>query len=490
MFSFFEPLLFWFQQQSQLAQFISIGIWSFLSGVIPLSFVLWLVFQRQKAILLQRQKKNFGYEKQALHDRIAAAEMLYDAMRNQCEKNAEERRQQDAVLRELLEKEAVLRSENARLQTRIERDQQHTREKLDLLEDAREQLRLQFSEMASSILEEKSSRFSKESQGKISVLLAPFHEQLRSFRQKIDEIHHTETRDRAALQREIVSLRDLNQKMSEETNNLTRALKGDRQLQGTWGELVLERVLEQSALRKGVEYETQVVFRDSGNRLQRPDVIVHLPDGRDIIIDSKVSFVAWERYVNSDDEDQRAIWMRSHVKAIREHVKQLGAKNYSALSEIRSLDFVLMFMPVEAAFIAAFQADETLFGQAMKQKVILVSPTTLLTTLRTIESIWHHEKQSRNAREIADRAAALYDKFCSFTEDMERMGKQMHSLQGSYDSAMTRLSQGRGNLVSKVQSFPKMGVKVKKVIPKSILDNADLDFPPDPPAGSGMEVEG
>jgi len=487
--SIFDPLLFWFQQQSQFTQFVSIGVWSFLSGVIPLSFVLWFIFQRQKRDLLQRQKEIFGYEKQVLQDRVAAADNLCDSIRLQCEKISEEKRQQGTVITELLEKEAVLRSENARLQTRIERDQQHTREKLDLLEDAREQLRLQFSELATSILEEKSNRFSKESQEKISVLLAPFHEQLRSFRQKIDEIHHSETRDRAALQRELVSLRGLNQKMSEEANNLTRALKGDSQLQGTWGELVLERVLELSALRKGVEYETQAVFRDSENRYHRPDVIVHLPDGRDIIIDSKVSFVAWEKYVSSDDEDQRATWMRSHVKAIREHVKQLGEKNYSALSEIRSLDFVLMFMPVEAAFLAAFQADESLFVQAMKQKVILVSPTTLLTTLRTIESIWHHEKQSRNAREIAERAASLYDKFCSFTEDMERMGKQMRSLQGSYDSAMTRLSQGRGNLVSKVQNFPKMGVKVKKVIPCSILDNADLDFPSDSQATSGVEAE-
>ena len=356
------------------------------------------------------------------------------------------------------------RSENASLQTRLEQEQLHTDEKLDLLKGAREQLRLQFAELAASILEEKSALFSKESEDKLSVLLVPFRDQLASFRQKVDGIHHAETRDRAALQREITSLRGLNQQMSEETINLTRALKGDKQVQGTWGELILERILEHSGLRKGLEYETQTVFRNAANRLQRPDVIVHLPEGRDIVIDSKVSLVAWEKYVNEEDKTDKDKFLRSHVKAIKEHVKILSDKDYASLAALQSLDFVLLFMPIEAAFIAAFQAEENLFTDAMSRKIILVSPTTLLTTLRTVESIWRYEKQSRNASEIAERAAALYDKFCSFTEDMERMGKQMQSFQNSYDTAMTRLSRGRGNLLSKVEYFPQMGVKVKKTI--------------------------
>ena len=414
------------------------------------------------------------FEKRFLEDRIASGEVMRDTIRQQCDQLAVEKNIQSRLITELQEQESQQRSDNARLQTRIEQDQLHTAEKLSLLNEAREQLRLQFSELAAGILEEKSASFSKESQEKFEVLLAPFHEQLSSFRQKVDDIHHSETRDRAALQREISSLRSLNQQMTNEAINLTRALKGDKRVQGTWGELVLERVLEQSALRKGVEYETQAVFRDSKNRFQRPDVIVHLPEGRDIIIDSKVSLVAWERYVSSEDEKEQAAFLRSHVNAIGRHVKLLGAKDYGSLTEIRTLDFVLMFMPVEAAFLAAFQADDALFAEAISRKIILVSPTTLLTTLRTIESIWRYEKQSRNAREIAERAAALYDKFCSFTEDMERMGKQMNAFQNSYESAMTRLSQGRGNLISRVERFPQMGVKSKKTIPKSIIDQADL----------------
>ena len=439
------------------------------------SFTLWILFQKQSNTLLARQTTMDAVKKQAYDSHIAAGEQVADSIRYQRDQLLEEKKIHTSLISELREREAEQRSNSARLQTQIEQEQLRSAEKLNLLDDAREQLRLQFAELATNILDEKSAAFSKESQTKLSGLLAPFHEELASFRQKVDVIHHSETRDRAALQREISSLRDLNQQMTTEAINLTRALKGDKQVQGTWGELVLERVLEQSALRKGVEYETQAVFRDKNNRFQRPDVIVHLPDGRDIIIDSKVSIISWEKYVNCEDDQERSVFLKSHVRAIKEHVRLLGDKDYGSLAEIRTLDFVLMFLPVEAAFLTAFQTDDTLFQEAMSRKVIIVSPTTLLTTLRTIESIWHYEKQSRNAREIASRAAALYDKFCAFTEDMERMGKQMLALQNSYDSAMTRLTQGRGNLISKVERFPQMGVKVKKEIPKSIKDLADIE---------------
>ncbi len=471
--SLFDPFVTWFVRQSHPTQLFAVSGWSFLCGLILASIVFWIFFQKQKNSALERLSVIAGFEKRAFEERIAASVLVCETIRQQNDKVNQEKKLQVETISDLQEQLSLQRSESAILQTRIEQEQLHSKEKLDLLEDAREQLRLQFAELASSILEEKSAHFSKESQEKLSTLLVPFHDQLASFRQKVDAIHHAETRDRAALQREIASLRNLNQQMSVEAINLTRALKGDKQVQGTWGELVLERVLEQSALRKGVEYKTQTVFRDKKNRLQRPDVIVHLPEGRDIVIDSKVSLISWEKYVNCDDEKKQADFLASHVKAIKEHVRLLADKDYTSLTEIRSLDFVLMFMPVEAAFLAAFQADDTLFTVAVTRKIILVSPTTLLTTLRTIESIWRYEKQSRNAREIAERAAALYDKFCSFAEDMERMGKQIHTLQNSYDSAMTRLSRGRGNLISKVEHFPQMGVKVNKTIPQSILDQAD-----------------
>ncbi|MBU0960203.1 MAG: DNA recombination protein RmuC [Proteobacteria bacterium] len=428
---------------------------------------------RQQYEQLAAEKAILVEENRTLFKELSSAQGRLEQMSHLRNEGEEQRKQ----IRELQELDAEQRSANARLQTRIEQEKLRSEEQLTLLGQAREQLRLQFAELAQNILEEKSLHFSRHSQEKVGNLLAPLHEQLSSFQKKVDTIHLSETKDRAALQQEIESLRTLNQQINKEAINLTRALKGDRRVQGSWGELVLERVLEQSALRKGIEFETQIVLRDRENRLQRPDVIIHLPEGRDIIVDSKVSLSAWERYVNCDDEIKKAEFLRSHVGAVREHVKLLGEKDYGSLNGVRTLDFVLMFMPVEAAFVSAFQADDRLFGEAVAKKIILVSPTTLLATLKTIESIWRYEQQSRNTREIADRAAALYDKFCSFAEDMERMGKQMHALQSSYDTAMVRLTQGRGNLLSQVERFPRLGIKVKKTIPESILDQADLhDF--------------
>ena len=437
--SFAERFFLWFGEQTQSIQLVSVGAWAFFSGVILTAFLLWLFFRflqatnRKQSSLLRQQNQELSLK-----------------------------------IEKSRENESEQRSEITRLRTLLEQEKNVSREKLLLLDQAKEQLRLQFGELASGILEEKSSHFDKESQANLQRLLTPLRDQLASFQKQVDTIHHAETRDRSALQREITTLRNVNQQMSQEAINLAKALKGDKRIQGSWGELVLERVLEQSALRKGVEYETQKSFRDDTNSVKRPDAIVRLPEDRCVIVDSKVSLNAWEAYVNCDDETLQSKWLQAHVKAIRDHVTTLGAKDYSAIPEIRSLDFVLMFMPVEAAFVAAFQADETLFQDAVTNKIILVSPTTLLTSLRTIESIWSYEKQSRNAQEIARQAASLYEKFCSFTEDMERMGKQLAALQNSYDQSLTRLSRGRGNLISKVENFPQLGVKVKKQIPPSL----------------------
>ncbi len=495
----------WFNYQSYSAQLLFTGLSAFVCAVIFAGFLLWLWFRMRTNSTLERQAVMAALEKKGLEERITAGVLVRDNLGQQCDQLAAEKvtlveenrslyrelssaqgrleqmsqlrnegEEQRKQIRELQERDAEQRSVNARLQTRIEQEKLRSEEQLTLLGQAREQLRLQFAELAQNILEEKSVHFSRHSQEKVGNLLAPLHEQLSSFQKKVDTIHLSESKDRAALQREIESLRTLNQQINKEAINLTRALKGDTRVQGSWGELVLERVLEQSALRKGIEYETQSVLRDRENRLQRPDVIIHLPEGRDVIVDSKVSLSAWERYVNCDDEIKKTAFLSSHVRAVREHVKLLGEKDYGSLNGVRTLDFVLMFMPVEAAFVGAFQADDRLFGESVAKKIILVSPTTLLATLRTIESIWRYEQQSRNTREIAERAAALYDKFCSFAEDMERMGKQMHALQTSYDSAMLRLTRGRGNLVSQVDRFPQLGVKVKKTIPASIADQTDF----------------
>jgi DNA recombination protein RmuC len=252
-------------------------------------------------------------------------------------------------------------------------------------------------------------------------------------------------------------------------------LKGDKKTQGNWGEMILEKVLERSGLRKGIEYETQGAFRDDDNRLFKPDVIIHLPDNKDVIIDSKVSLLAYERYCSVDDDQERIIAIRQHTGAVREHIKTLSDKDYSGLHGIKSLDFVLLFMPIEAAFVAAFQADERLFTDAFEHKIIVVTPTTLLATLRTIENIWRYERQNENARAIAEKAGIVYDKIRGFVEELDKLGKQLSTVHTTYDGVMNKLTQGQGNLIRQASSFVDLGVKVKKSFPKNISDQAGIE---------------
>ncbi len=364
----------------------------------------------------------------------------------------------------------------ARLITLLKNERKHAAEKLQLLEDAREELRLQFTALAQQIFDEKSARFSELNRDKLEAILQPFNNQLTGLKQEINEIYRNDSRERMSLKNEIVQLRDLNQQVNQEAINLTKALKSDTKIQGNWGELILERVLERSGLRRGLEYETQGGFRDSNNRLLKPDVIVHLPDDKDIIIDSKVSLVSWERYVNCADEGERALHLAAMIRAIREHITTLSKKNYPELTGIHSLDFVLMFMPIEAAFSTAFQEDDNLFGEALTKNIIIVTPTTLLATLRTVENIWQFEHQSKNSLEIARRAGIMYDKFRGFVEEMEKIGKQLATCHSTYDGAILKLTRGRGNLIAQAEQIKELGVQVRKEIPKSITDLAELDL--------------
>ncbi len=362
------------------------------------------------------------------------------------------------------------------LETLLANERKNGGEKLTLLEEARDELRLQFSSLAQQIFEEKSEKFGSQNKERLEAILQPFHEQLTSFKKEINDIYLSDTRERISLKEEILHLRDLNVQISTEAINLTRALKGDKKIQGNWGELVLEKVLEQSGLRRGHEYDCQEGFRDRDNRLFKPDVIVHLPEGKDIVIDSKVSLVSWERYVNGSDEGERSRALADLVKAIREHLASLGGKNYADLGGIRSLDFVIMFMPIEAAFVAAFQHDDQLFASAFSSRIIVTTPTTLLATLRTVENIWRYEHQSRNSLEIAKRAGIIYDKLCSFVEDMEKIGRQLNSCHQTYDAAMSKLSQGRGNLIAQAGQLTELGVQVRKELSRSVTEKADMDL--------------
>ncbi|MDX1633833.1 MAG: DNA recombination protein RmuC [Marinobacter sp.] len=361
-------------------------------------------------------------------------------------------------------------------QVTLEEERRATEEKLALLERNRDALKQEFENLANKIFEQKSERFSQQTRTSLDTLLNPFRDQLQDFRKRVEDVYTTETKDRQALRSEIKSLQALNQQITEEAANLTRALKGDKKIQGNWGEVILERVLERSGLRKGIEYETQGSYRDGEGQLLRPDVIVHLPDSRNLVVDSKVSLVAYQQWVVAEEESDKEAALKAHVEAVRQHIRSLSEKDYSQLHGLHSPDFVFLFMPIEPAFVAAFQQDENLFAEAFERKIIVVTPTTLLATLRTIENIWRYERQSQNARRIAERAGAVYDKLRVFVEAMERMGSQLQTVQGTYDNAMNTLTRGRGNLISQANRFVELGVRVKKELPKAVMDQAEVDI--------------
>lgn len=366
------------------------------------------------------------------------------------------------------------KTQNTELQTRIHEQGKNAEEKLNLLKDAEMRLNNQFENLAGKIFDERNKQFTEHNQTSLDHIVKPLREQLGEFKQRIETVYDNENKDRISLREEIVSLRRDTAQMNQEALNLTRALKGDKKTQGNWGEMILETVLEKSGLRKGIEYETQGAFRDENNKLFKPDVIVRLPEEKDIVIDSKVSLVAYELHCSTEDDAERITALKQHTEAVRTHIKSLSNKDYSGLKGLRSLDFVLLFMPIEAAFIAAFQADEKLFTDAFEHKIIVVTPTTLLATLRTIENIWRYERQNENARAIADKAGIVYDKIRGFVEDLDKLGKQLSTVHSTYDGVMNKLTIGNGNLIRQASSFIDLGVKVKKTIPKHLNEQAGV----------------
>ena len=328
--------------------------------------------------------------------------------------------------------------------------------------------------MASRILEEKSEKFTLQNKENIKSILNPLEEKIKTFEKKVEDTQKESISMHSALKEQLLGLKDLNQQMTKEATNLTRALKGDSKTQGNWGELVLERVLEKSGLEKDREYFVQQNFqREDGSRVL-PDVVLHLPDSKKMIIDSKVSLTAYEQFVNAEDEE-RPLFLKAHVNSIKKHVDQLSAKNYQDLYDIESPDFVLMFIPIEPAFAVAINEDNSLYNKAFEQNIVIVTPSTLLATLRTVDSMWNNEKQQQNAIEIAKQAGALYDKFEGLVTDLTSVGKKIDAAKSDYSSAMNKLVDGKGNLITRVEKIKKMGAKAKKALPESIIKRASED---------------
>ena len=387
--------------------------------------------------------------------------------------------QQDAEHKALQQLYLETKNAHIELKTRLHEQLKNADEKLALLKDSETRLSTQFENLASKIFEERNKQFTEHNKISLDHIVKPLREQLGEFKQRIETVYDNENKDRVSLTEQIKLLRTETAQMNKEALNLTRALKGDKKTQGNWGEMILESVLERSGLRKGIEYDTQGAFRDEDNRLFKPDVIVHLPEEKDIIIDSKVSLIAYEQYCVAENDIERSQYLKQHTDAVRNHIKGLSAKDYSALKGIRSLDFVLLFMPIEAAFIAAFQADERLFTDAFEHNIVVVTPTTLLATLRTIENIWRYERQNENAKLIADKAGVVYDKIRGFVEDLDKLGKQLSTVQGTYEGVMNKLTHGNGNLIRQANSFVELGIKVKKTLPKHINQQAGIEVETD-----------
>lgn len=327
------------------------------------------------------------------------------------------------------------------------------------IEGLQKRLTTEFENIATKILKERSDEFSLSNHKSLSDILDPLKERIQLFEKKVDETYDKELREKISLRDEVRKLAELNTRVSEEANNLTKALKGDVKKQGNWGEVILERVLERSGLSKGQEYEREVVLDGSDCTVQRPDVIIQLPDNKHIIIDSKVSLVAYERLMSADTEVQRVVYLKDHISSLRSHVKILSEKNYQNALNINTPDFVLMFLPIEASFSVAVQGDSEIFAYAWERKIVIVSPTTLLATLRTISSIWKQENQTKNAQEIARLSGSLYDKFIGFVEDMVRIKANIDRTSSSYDDAIKKMKDGSGNIIRTAEKIKELGAK-------------------------------
>ncbi len=414
------------------------------------------------------QAKHNTLEKAYSHieSKLESTEDAYTKLQEE-HKNLQERHE------ELLEENSKHRINNARLLTKLETESRHAANRLEMMQEHRREIKEEFEQLAKQIFDGNSKRFAEFSRQNLDSMIKPLQTQITEFKKQVADTYNSESQERAVLRNEINSLKELNEKISKDAINLTNALKGENKQQGVWGEMVLEHVLEASGLRKGYEFEREVSLRTDDNDLLRPDVIVHLPDNRDLIIDAKTSLLAYERYVNAEDESSKAEYLAAHLESIRLHVEGLSRKNYERLKEVNTLDFIFMFMPIEGALAVALEHDSSIYDNAFKKKILLVGPTTLLVAMRAVENVWKYERQNQNAQEIARRAGAMYDKFVGFTEDLMKISKQIDAIQGSFSAAKNKLSDGKGNLVRQVQQLKELGAQTSKKIPKELDSTQD-----------------
>lgn len=420
----------------------------------------------------QSQSEKSGLEERinGLLNQMEQLKVQFQTERNQFEKSLAQLSSEKENLQKEKESLAIhLAKKENDFDNLLERNKEQKQE----VEQLQEKFTKEFENLANKILEEKTVKFTEQNKENLKNILSPLQDKIQLFEKKVEDTHKESIDYHAALRQQILGLREMNEQMSKETINLTKALKGDSKMQGNWGELVLERVLEKSGLEKDREYFVQQSHvTEDGNRVF-PDVIINLPDGKKMIIDSKVTLTAYERYINEEDSDIKNQHLKEHIVSINRHVEQLGNKNYHDLYHMESPDFVLLFIPIESAFAVALNEDTTLYNKAFEKNIVIVTPSTLLATLRTIDSMWANQKQQENAIEIARQAGALYDKFEGFVSDLIKIGKKMDEAKIEYGNAMNKLVDGKGNLITSVEKLKKMGAKAKKALPEAVLKRAN-----------------
>ncbi|MCC7331241.1 MAG: DNA recombination protein RmuC [Flavobacteriales bacterium] len=419
----------------------------------------WLIKSKQSATTDSEELKNISTENTRLLTRLENAEQVFKQQKEKEEKLTQ-------VNIELIASNSKLEAQNKYLEEKLAEQKQE-------IEKLQERFTLEFQNIANKLLKENSKDFAEANQKKLDEILVPLKENIKMFEKKVDEKYETELKERTSLVEQIKSLTELNQQMRSDAQNLTKALKGDSKTQGDWGEFILEKILDNSGLKKGEQYETQENFKnEEGNNL-RPDAVIKLPENKHIIIDSKVSIVAYTNFLEAKTDEERTTCINAHKTSIKNHINGLSQKNYPNAKGANSPDFVLMFLPSESSFSFTLQADSDIYSYAWDKKIVLVSPTTLLATLRTIASVWKQELQTRNALEIAKESGNLYDKFVGFIEDMQKIGKKLGESQSAYDDAFKKLQFGNGNLITRAEKLRALGAKNNKNLPKSLVDDED-----------------
>ncbi|MDQ6972988.1 MAG: DNA recombination protein RmuC [Mariprofundaceae bacterium] len=455
-----------------------------LIGAIVLILGLWFAFDcRQKKAMEALKIANAGLEERIAQQ--AGETTAFQVSNAQLgERAAQAEKQLQAVEKKLADKEAALagmsrelsekQSTIAEFETRLADERKAATEKLALLDEARNKLGNEFKLLANQIFEEKGKAFSEQNRSGLDEILKPVREQLGEFRKRVDEVHLTDAKDRASLKEHLGQLERLNRQMSEDALGLTQALKGESKAQGNWGEMILERILETSGLREGKEFAREQSFTGEDGRRLRPDVVIYMPGDKQVIIDSKVSLTDYERVVSASDEAVRKTALTAHLRSLKSHIQALSSKRYNHLPNVHSPDYVLMFVPIEGAYLMAIEADASIFESAFEQRVAVVTPSTLYATLKLIEQLWRYERQSENVVKLIDRAGKLHDKMASFVESFEEVGQRIKQAKDAYDTSLNRIKTGPGNVISQIATLGKLAGKTKKELPKHLTDPASI----------------